>query len=209
MILVYEKYIICIFRREKLLMLYKIYHKVLSWASYPQAVWILAALSFFESFIFPFPAEVLLIPMILVHREKAWFFAGITTVFSVLGGYAGYFIGAFLFQEFGMSVLSLYNKVDAFISFQEHYQKWGSWIVFVGGLTPLPYKVVTISSGVVQLDAIIFGVASLLSRGARFFLVAGLLYYMGAFIREFIEKRLGILLLCAIAVFFAGYIFIK
>ena len=151
----------------------------------------------------------MLIPMVLAERLKAWRFALITTIASVLGGLFGYFIGAVLFETVGKPIVELYglgHKMDVFF---ENYKTYGAVIVFVAGFTPIPYKVFTIASGVAGLSLPVFIVASLISRGARFFLVAGLLYLFGEQIRAFIEKYLGILTFVFTFVLIAGFVVIK
>lgn len=154
------------------------------------SLWALTVLSVAESSFFPIPPDLLLIPMIIAIRQKAWVFAGVCTVASVCGGVIGYGIGFLFFDQIGKPILELYGYTEGFQNFQSLYAEWGFWIVFAGGLTPLPYKVITIASGVVALDLYIFIIGSLLSRGLRFFLIASLLWYFGPAIKSFIENHL-------------------
>ncbi|MCF8482311.1 MAG: DedA family protein [Rhodospirillum sp.] len=187
----------------------RLYDWTMEKASGPHALWILALVAFIESSIFPIPPDVLIIPMVLAARRRAWMIAGLCTVASVLGGALGYMIGAFLWDSVGLPVLDIYGYAEKFTVFQGWYQDWGAWIVGGAGLTPFPYKVVTIASGAVHLDFIVFMVASALSRGLRFFLVAGLLWWFGEPIRTFIEKRLGLLTAIFFVLLLGGFIALK
>ena len=166
----------------------------------------LAAVAFIESSIFPIPPDVLIVPMILATRQQAWLIAGVATAASVVGGLAGYGIGYFLFEEIGRPLLDFYGYVDDFAAFQESYNEWGAWIVAGAGLTPFPYKVITIASGVVSLDPATFTIASVLSRGARFFLLAALLWYFGPPIRAFIENNLGMVTTAFFTLLLGGFV---
>jgi membrane protein YqaA with SNARE-associated domain len=169
-------------------------------AGHPRAMVMLAGVSFIESSVFPIPPDILVIPMVLADRARAFRIAFVCTVASVLGGLLGYAIGIFLFEEIGKPVLEFYGYGPKFAEFQGTYNDWGAWAVFIAGVTPFPYKVITILSGVTGLDIFIFTVASVAARGGRFFIVAGLLWHFGEPIRELIEKRLGLLfgLFCAL-----------
>ena len=157
----------------------RLYDLVLSWAAHPKAPRYLAALSFAESSFFPIPPDVMLAPMVLAQRHRAWFFAALTTVWSVLGGVAGYLIGMFLFGLVAEPIIQFYDAQAGFDSAREQFQKHGIWIVFLAGFTPIPYKLFTISAGLAAMSLIPFVAASLIGRGARFFLVAGLIYAGG------------------------------
>lgn len=178
-------------------------------AGHRHAVWFLAFISFIESSFFPIPPDILLIPMILAARDKAWFYAGVCTLASVLGGYLGYAIGYGFYETLGAPIVASYGYEDQFLRFQDRYHEWGAWIVAMAGLTPFPYKIITIASGVVNLDMFTFSIASLLSRGARFFLVAALLWWMGPAIRRFIEKYLGLLTILFFILLFGGFLAVK
>jgi membrane protein YqaA with SNARE-associated domain len=164
-------------------------------AARPHALWALAFISFIESSVFPIPPDILLIPMVLALRKDAWKIAAVCTVASVLGGIAGYGVGYFLFDAVGQPVLALYGYEEKFAQFRDYYNEWGAWAVFIAGTTPFPYKVITILSGATGLNLLTFTISSILSRGIRFFLVAGLLWRFGAPIRDFIERWLGPLLI--------------
>ncbi|TVR79263.1 MAG: DedA family protein [Rhodospirillales bacterium] len=187
-------------------MLQRLYDWTISLAAHRHALLALAAIAFIESSVFPIPPDVLLIPMIIAARDRAWLIAGVCTVASVLGGLAGYGIGFFLFEEVGRPVLEFYGYFDKFAAFQLRYVDYGAWIVFIAGLTPFPYKVITIASGVFALDPTTFMVASILARGARFFLVAALLWYFGPPIRRFIENNLGLVTIVFCVLLVGGFV---
>jgi membrane protein YqaA with SNARE-associated domain len=178
-------------------------------AARKDAVWALAAIAFIESSVFPIPPDVLLIPMVLAARDQAWRYAAICTIGSVLGGMLGYGIGYFLFETAGLPVLDFYGYADQFDSFRERYNEWGAWIVFIAGVTPFPYKVITIASGATQLDPWVFTAASISARGLRFFLVAALLWWVGPPIREFIERRLGLMTVLFCVLLIGGFVVLK
>jgi len=190
-------------------MLRATYDWFLRQAERPYALWLLAAISFVESSVFPLPPDILLIPMVLARPQRAWLIAGVCTLASVLGGFAGYAIGLFLFEALGQPVLAFYGYLDRFTEFQGLYNEWGAWIVAGAGVTPFPYKVITIASGVTALDPWVFGVASVLSRGFRFFLVAALLWKWGDPMRAFIERRLGLLVTLGFLLLVGGFAAIK
>ncbi len=190
-------------------MLRGLYDWTLRLAGKRHALWALAGISFIESSFFPIPPDVLLIPMVLAQRARAWLIAGVCTIASVAGGFGGYAIGYFLFEGIGQPLLELYGNEEKFASFQGYYNEWGAWIVVAGGLTPLPYKVITIASGLTALDPGIFFVASLLSRGVRFYLEAALLWYFGPPIRGFIERHLGKVTLAALVLLVAGVLIVR
>lgn len=190
-------------------MLRRLYDRTMVLASRRHAIWVLAGISFAESSFFPLPPDVLLIPMVLAARERAFRFAAVCTLASVLGGIFGYFIGYALFEAVARPILDLYGYVEKFADFQALYNEWGAWIVFTAGLTPIPYKVFTIASGVSQLDITVFVVGSTLSRGLRFFLVTGLLWYWGEPIRDFIERYLGPLTIAFCVLLLGSFILLK
>lgn len=190
-------------------MLRPMYNYVMGLAEHRHAKWALAVISFIESSIFPIPPDVLLIPMVIAKKAKAWAYAFICTVSSVLGGLAGYAIGFYLFDLVGKPLLDFYGYGEKFTHFADQYNEYGAWIVFIAGVTPFPYKVITIASGVTQLDLLVFIVASIVARGLRFYLVAGLLYLFGAPIREFIERRLGLVTIIFTVLLIGGFVLLK
>jgi membrane protein YqaA with SNARE-associated domain len=175
-------------------------------AAHRRATWALAAISFAESSFFPIPPDVLLIPMVLAERSKAFLYATICTVASVIGGIAGWLIGAFLFDALAEPILQFYGYADKFEAFAQRYNEYGAWIVFFAGLTPFPYKVITIASGATGLPMPVFLLASVLARGIRFFAVAALLWWLGPPIRDFIERRLGLLFTIFVVMLFGGFV---
>jgi membrane protein YqaA with SNARE-associated domain len=190
-------------------MLRRFYNWTMSLAGHRNAVPALATVSFIESSIFPIPPDVMLIPMVLADRTKAFRLAFICTVSSVLGGLLGYGIGVFLFEEIGRPLLKFYGFAPMFAEFQIKYNDWGAWAVFFGGVSPFPYKVITILSGVTALDIATFVSASIVARGLRFFLVAGLLWKFGDPIRNLIEKYMGLLFILISILLVGGFIAIK
>ncbi len=190
-------------------MLRGMYDWTLRLGSTRHAVWVLAAVAFVESSVFPIPPDILLIPMVLAVRERAWSLAAICTIMSVLGGFLGYLIGALLFDAIGQPIIDFYGLDAAFVRFTEQYNEAGAWIVAFFGVTPFPYKVITIASGVTHLDPVVFGLASLGSRALRFFLVAALLWYFGPSIRAFIERYLGWVVLVFCILLIAGFVVLK
>ena len=190
-------------------MVRRLYDWTMDFAANRNAMWALFIIAFIESSVFPIPPDILLIPMILAAREKAWKVAGVCTIASVLGGLAGYGIGFFLYEQIGQPILEMYGKVDKFTEFQGMYNEWGAWVVAMAGLTPFPFKVITIASGVTGLDLPTFVMASLLSRGARFYIEAAMLWYFGEPIRDFVEKYLGWLVTIGFIVLFGGFVALK
>ena len=186
-----------------------LYEWTLRQAASPYALWILALIAFIESSVFPIPPDILLIPMVLAMRNRAWLIALICTIASVTGGMAGYGIGAFLYESLGQPILELYGKLEKFESFQAMYNEWGAWIVMMGGLTPFPYKVITIASGVTGLNIVTFIMFSVIARGLRFFLIAWLLWRFGAPIKAFIERYLGLLTILFLVLLVAGFLVLK
>ena len=190
-------------------MLRRLYDWVMALSAHRHAVWALAGVAFVESSVFPIPPHAMLVPMVLAERARAWAYAAVTTVSSVLGGMLGYAIGFFLFEIAGKPILNFYGQEEAFASFAERYNEWGAWIVFIAGVTPFPYKVITIASGATQLNFIIFMVASIAARGLVFFVISGLLYWFGPPIRDFIERRLGLVTATFVILLVGGFVAIR
>lgn len=190
-------------------MLRRLYDWTMKLAAHKRATWALGSVSFIESSVFPIPPDVLLIPMVLAERHRAWFFALLCTVTSVLGGILGYGIGLFAFEQIGQPMLEFYGYAEKFSIFQDQYAVWGAWAVFIAGVTPFPYKIITILSGVAALDPVTFIIASTLARGLRFFLVSAVLWKFGEPIREFIEKRLGLLSILFCILLVGGFVLAK
>lgn len=195
--------------REKMKFLRKIYDSVLSYSANKNAVYYLFAVAFIESSFFPIPPDIMLIPMILAAKDKAWRYAGIATVASVLGGYFGYAIGMFFFEVIARPLIDFYHLMPQFEEFKNYYTEYGSWIVFGAGITPFPYKIITIASGAVHLDLAVFTIASVLARGLRFYIIAALLYKFGTPMKTFIEKHLGLLSILFFILLIGGFYAIK
>ncbi|MBE6445714.1 MAG: DedA family protein [Alphaproteobacteria bacterium] len=190
-------------------MVRSIYDWMLDMSASPHAMWFLALVAFAESSFFPIPPDIMLIPMILALPDKAWKIAGLATVSSVVGGFFGYGIGVFFFDLIAKPILTFYGYMQQFEVFKDYYHQWGAWIVFGAGITPFPYKVITIASGVVRLDLFTFALASLVARGMRFYLVAWLLKKYGAPMKVFIEKNLGMLSVLFLILLIGGFVAIK
>ena len=190
-------------------MLQRLYDWTMGLAGHRHALWVLAAVAFIESSVFPIPPDVLIIPMVLAAPARAWRIALVATVASVLGGGLGYLIGAALFETLGRPLLEFYGQIGKFDEFRQIYDEWGAWIVAGAGFTPFPYKVVTIASGVAGLDPVTFVAASAVSRGARFFLVAALLWKFGPPIRVFIERYLPHLAWAFFILLIGGFVAIR
>ncbi|MEC9434895.1 MAG: YqaA family protein [Pseudomonadota bacterium] len=190
-------------------MLRKLYDWVLRQAEAPYALWMLAAVSFVESSVFPIPPDVLMIPMILAAPHRAWRIAGVCTAASVAGGAMGYYIGYGLFASIGQPVLEFYGKADAFAEISTAYNGQGIWAVLIAGVTPFPYKVITIFSGVTQLNFALFMAMSLVARGLRFFVIAALLYRYGDAARDFIDRRLGLVATVSVALLIGGFVVVR
>jgi membrane protein YqaA with SNARE-associated domain len=173
------------------------------------AVWALALVSFVESSVFPIPPDLLLIPMVLAARDKAFYYAFVCTVASVLGGFLGYAIGYLLFDTIGRQIFEMYGLWEAYVGMKAGFDKWGAWLIIVKGATPIPYKLLTIASGLAQFDLAQFTVASIISRAFRFFLVAALLWQFGEPIRLFIEKRLTLVTTAAVVLVIGGFVMLK
>ncbi|RED11087.1 YqaA family protein [Pontivivens insulae] len=190
-------------------MIRALYDWTLRLADHRYALWVLAAVSFIESSFFPIPPDILLIPMVLAAPHRAWLIAGVCTVSSVLGGLFGYWIGAEFMELIGRPVLDFYGKGPLFEDFARRYEEAGPWAVLFAGLTPFPYKIITIASGATGLDLATFMISSVIARGLRFFIVAALLWKFGEPIREFIERRLGWLFTLAVVLLIGGFAMVR
>ncbi len=190
-------------------MLRRLYDWVISLADHPRALWVLAVVSFVESSVFPIPPDVLMIPMIIARPSRAWLIAGVALVSSVLGGMLGYAIGAFAYEQLGQPILEALGKGEAMDAFSDKFNDLGFWAVLTAGVTPFPYKVITIMSGWTGMPLFTFIATSILARGLRFFLVAWLLWKFGAPIRVFIERRLGLMTILFVVLLFGGFYVLK
>lgn len=173
-------------------MLRRIYDWCIAAADKPYALWLMGAVSFAESSFFPIPPDVMLIPMSLARPQRAWMYALVCTVTSVAGGVVGYAIGALLYDSIGQWLIQLYGYGDKVEAFRASYAEYGAWIILLKGLTPIPYKIVTITSGFADYNLWLFVLFSIIARGGRFFIVAIVLNRYGTWIRKTIEQRLGL-----------------
>lgn len=189
-------------------MLRRLYNWVLKLSGKPSAPWALSGVSFAESSFFPIPPDAMLVPMCLARPDRAYFYAGICTISSVLGGLLGYAIGYLLYDSIGKWVIDFYGYGEKSDAFRAAYAEWGHWVILIKGLTPIPYKLVTITAGFAEYNLFWFTVLSLITRGARFYLLAFLLHRWGEPAREFIEKRLEWVALGALAIIVIGFVLV-
>ncbi|MEN3285949.1 MAG: hypothetical protein V7634_249 [Bradyrhizobium sp.] len=187
-------------------MLRRVYDWCIDAAHKPHALWILAAVAFAESSFFPVPPDVMLIPMSLAKPQRAWLFAAVCTAASVVGGLLGYAIGALLYDSVGQWLIQLYGLGGKVETFRAQYAEWGALIILGKGLTPIPYKLVTITSGFAGYNLGLFVLCSIVARGIRFFVAAILLNRYGEWIRVRIEKHLGLWVGLGVAVLLAGFV---
>ena len=187
-------------------MLRRLYNWCVDAAGRPYATWLMGFISFIESSFFPIPPDTMLIPMSLARPDKAYFYAHVCTLTSVAGGVLGYFIGAVLYDSVGAWLISLYGYGDKVEAFRTAYATWGTWIILLKGVTPIPYKIVTITSGFAGYSFVMFVLLSFVARGVRFYLLAFLLHRYGPQAREIIEKRLEFWVLLGAAVLVIGIV---
>ncbi len=191
----------------------KLFRNLYDWtlikSSHKSASWFLGIISFAESSFFPIPPDIILIPMILAKRTKAFFYALICTFSSVMGGVFGYLIGFLLFNSIGILLINIYHLDEQVNQFKNYYNYYGAWIVIIAGFTPFPFKVITIASGLFQLNFVIFLLCSFISRGARFYIVSSLLYFFGDKIKLFIDKYFNFLTILFFILLIGGILIIK
>lgn len=190
-------------------MIRRLYDWTIAMAEHPRALWVLAAIAFIESSVFPIPPDVLMIPMILARPSRAWLIAGVAMLASVLGGMLGYAIGALAFEQLGQPILQSLGKADAMSEFNTRFNDFGFWAVLMAGVTPFPYKVITIMSGWTGMPLATFVATSILARGLRFFVVAALLWRFGAPIRDFVERRLGLMFVLFFLCLIGGFLLVR
>lgn len=190
-------------------MLRSLYDWTMSLASHRYALLALAMVAFIEASVFPIPPDVLMIPMILAAPRRAFLIAGVATASSVLGGLMGYAIGALAFEQIGEPILASLGKTDAMAAFNDRFNSFDFWPVLIAGITPFPFKVITIMSGWTGLPLMTFVVTSIIARGARFFIVAALLRAYGEPIRDFIERRLGLMFTVFIVLLLGGFLLVR
>ena len=187
----------------------KIYNWTIEKSKHPKAIWFLSLVSFSESSFFPIPPDIILIPMIIARRTRAWFYAFVCTISSVLGGLFGYCIGYFFYNSVGKIILEYYGLTNQFIIFEEYYLQYGILIVIGAGFTPFPYKFITIASGVFGLNVFLFTVVSFFSRGLRFYLLSFLLKFFGEKIEKLIDKYFNILAILFFVLLVVGIMIVK
>ncbi|MBV8131052.1 MAG: DedA family protein [Alphaproteobacteria bacterium] len=190
-------------------MIDRLYSRTLAIAAHRHAMAAMALISFAESSFLPLPPDFLLVPMTLARPRQAWLIAAVCTITSVVGGYVGYAIGFFLFDAIGRPLLEFYHAMDKYEAFKSAFAEWGAWIIVIKGLTPIPFKLVTIASGAARFDLVAFTLASLVSRSLRFFLIAALLWRFGDPIRDFIERRLMLVTSLAAAALVGGFVVLR
>ena len=190
-------------------LLRKLYDWTLEKSKDPKAPWFLAIISFSESSFFPIPPDIILIPMVIANRIKAWTYATICTVSSVLGGVLGYFIGFFFYNSIGIMIVQYYSLENLFSSFESNYNAYGVLIVLGAGFTPFPFKFITIASGLFSLNLPLFIAVAFFARGLRFFLVAALLKLFGNFIKNLIDRYFNIIATLFFLLLIGSFILIK
>lgn len=190
-------------------MLQRLYDRMIAIAAGPRALWLLLLVSFAESSFFPLPPDILLIPMILARPRSAWRLAAFCMLASVAGGVLGYAIGYFLFDAIGRPVLEFYHAMDRYDALKAGFDRWGVWIIVLKGMTPIPYKLITIASGVAHFDLAAFIGASIVSRSLRFFLVAAILWWFGDAARHFIERRLTLVTSVFAVLLVGGFVLLR
>lgn len=187
-------------------MFQRLYRRLLSLSASRHAPWALAAVAFAESSFFPIPPDVMLIPMSLANPRRALRYAAIATVASVLGGTLGYAIGALLFDTVGQRLIDLYGYADRMAALKETYARWGALVILIKGMTPIPYKLVTIVSGLLGYNFALFVLLSIVTRGARFFIVAGALNRFGDRLRPALERHFALFLALLAAAVVVGFL---
>lgn len=194
---------------KKMFSIKAIYDWMIRLSESPKAVRALGAVSFAESSFFPFPPDIMLLPMSLAKPHKAIYYATICTITSVLGGVMGYMIGYLLYDSLGLYLIKLYGYGDKVDAFRDAFTQYGHWIILLKGLTPIPYKVITITSGFTGYNFMMFVVLSIITRGARFFILAGILNKFGPQIRDFVEKNLKFAFWGFLVILFGGFYAVK
>ncbi|GJD45417.1 DedA family protein [Methylobacterium sp. E-041] len=190
-------------------MIRRLYEWILALSGKPSAPYVLGAVAFAESSFFPVPPDAMLVPMAVSRPDRVWFYALIATVGSVLGGLVGYAIGALLFDSLGTWLIRLYGLQDKAATFQQSYAEYGHWVILLKGLTPIPYKLVTITSGFAHYSLFWFTLLSIVTRGARFFILAGLLGRYGVQIRGVLDRHLNAVVAISVAVIVLGFVLFK
>ena len=190
-------------------MIKRLYDWTMGLAAHPKALWALAFIAFIEASVFPIPPDVLMIPLILAQPKRAWLIATVALVASVLGGLLGYAIGMFFYESLGAPILEALGKAHAVEEFNGRFNDFGFWAVLGAGVTPFPFKVITILSGWTSMPIGIFITTAIIARALRFYIVAALLWKFGTPIRDFIEKRLGLVFTLFVILLLGGFFMVK
>ena len=190
-------------------MIKAVYNWTIKLSATRYALWALAIVAFAESSFFPIPPDILLIPLIIAKPKNAYLIAFIAMIASVLGGGLGYYIGLKLYETVGIIIINFYHAQQLFLEFQTQFNKYGAAAVLFAGVTPFPYKIITISSGIAGMPIYQFFIFSIIARGARFFIIAILLRLYGEPIRNFIERHLNLLFIAFMVLLVLGFLLIK
>ena len=190
-------------------MIHSIYYWTIRWADHERAVWALACVAFVESSFFPIPPDAILIPMIIANPKKAWLFASVATACSVLGGLLGYIIGALAFEQIGRPLLEALGKAASIAEYSNRFNGFGFWAILTAGITPFPFKVITIMAGATYMPLGLFLSTSIVARGIRFFALASLLSFYGDSAKIFIERYLNWVFLAAILLILCSILFVR
>ncbi len=185
-----------------------LYNRVLNWSRHKYAVYYLAIISFAESSFFPIPPDVMLAPMALAHRKKAWFYGTVTTVASVLGGIFGYLLGLFAFEPLVQPVITYFGWEEKFLLAESWFDRYGVWIVFIAGFSPIPYKAFTIAAGVMHMALFPFILASIIGRGARFYLVCALIVLGGQKLEDHLKQYIDLIGWATVALIVIAAVFL-
>jgi membrane protein YqaA with SNARE-associated domain len=187
----------------------RIYDWTIRLSAHKHAVWALAGISFAESIIFPIPPDAVLLPMCLANRRRSFFYASVCVISSVLGGVVAYMIGYFLYDTIGKGIVYFYGMDEEFVTLKATYDEWGGWLLVAKGFAPVPYKLMAILSGVLQMNILVFAIASAGGRAIRFFTLAALAWKFGEPVRHFIEKYLTVVFFVFLTLIIAGFVMLK
>ncbi|AIB12074.1 DedA family protein [Azospirillum brasilense] len=190
-------------------MLKPLYNRILKLSARKDAVWWMSAVSFAESSFFPLPPDVMLVPMCLAEPKKLWRYTNICALASLIGGLFGYAVGFYLFESIGRLIIDLYNAQESFQRFQDMFAEFGPWFLILKGITPIPYKLLTITAGFAHLDLTVFILCSIVARFSRFYMIAILLHFYGPQVRDIIEKRLMLVTTVLLVIIIGGLLSFK
>ncbi|AWJ83152.1 membrane protein YqaA with SNARE-associated domain [Azospirillum brasilense] len=190
-------------------MLKPLYNRILKLSARKDAVWWMSAVSFAESSFFPLPPDIMLVPMCLAEPKKLWRYTNICALASLIGGMFGYAVGFYLFESIGRLIIDLYNAQESFQRFQDMFAEFGPWFLILKGITPIPYKLLTITAGFAHLDLTVFILCSIVARFSRFYMIAILLHFYGPQVRDIIEKRLMLVTTVLLVIIIGGLLSFK